>query len=103
MMQPVRLVAAALVIFCLSAAAYGQILYGNLVGSVTDPQQAAIVKAVVSIKNNATVYSAPTETDERGAYEVGNIPPGVYDVKVAAPGFATFEAKDITIQANNIA
>jgi len=42
-------------------------------------------------------------TDDRGAYEFGNIPPGAYDMKVAARGFSSFEANDVVIAANNIA
>jgi hypothetical protein len=87
----------------LSGLAIGQVLYGNLVGNVTDPQQASVVNAVVSVKNNATGYSTETKSDERGAYEIRNIPPGVYDIRITASGFTTFEAKDIAIQANNIA
>ena len=56
-----------------------QVLYGSLVGNVTDPQQAAVVGAVVTIKNKATGYSLETKTGDRGAYEFGNIPPGTYD------------------------
>ena len=100
----VRVTFLVLAVLCLlSGVALGQILYGNLVGNVTDPQQAAVVGAAVSIKNNATGYSAAAVTDDRGAYEIRNIPPGVYEIKVTAPGFATFEAKEITLQANNIA
>jgi hypothetical protein len=80
-----------------------QVLYGNLVGNVTDPQQAAVVGAVVSIRNNATSYALGTKTDDRGAYEIRNIPPGTYDINIMASGFTTFEAKAIAIQANNIA
>lgn len=85
------------------APAFAQLLYGNLVGNVTDPQQATVVGAVVTVKNNATGFSTETKTDDRGAYEIQNMPPGVYDIKITASGFSTFEAKDITIQANNIA
>ncbi|PYT24252.1 MAG: hypothetical protein DMG57_29310, partial [Acidobacteria bacterium] len=80
-----------------------QVLYGSLVGNVTDPQQAAVVGAVVTIKNNSTGYSLETTTDDRGAYEFGNIPPGAYDMKVTARGFSSFEANDVVIAANNIA
>jgi hypothetical protein len=83
--------------------AIGQILYGNLVGNVTDPQQAAVVGAVVAIKNNATGFTTQTTSDDRGAYDIRDLPPGVYDVKITASGFTTFEAKGITIEANNIA
>lgn len=81
----------------------GQVLYGTLVGNVTDPQQGAIASAVVSVKNRDTGWSNETKTDERGSYEIGNIPPGTYEVRITATGFSTFDAKDIAIQANNIA
>src|SRR5262245_48669696 len=83
--------------------AHGQVLYGNLVGVVTDPTQGAVVGATVQISNKATGYSAETKADGRGAYDFSNIPPGVYDIRITAAGFQTFEAKDITIAANNIA
>src|SRR2546423_2346097 len=99
-----RLIAVILTVFCLAAGlALGQVLYGNLIGIVTDPQQAAVVGASVSIKNNATGFSKETKTDDRGGYEIVNIPPGIYDIRMTATGFSTFEAKDIAIQANNIA
>jgi hypothetical protein len=103
-MLTVRKAVVLLALVCLlSGLALGQVLYGNLVGLVTDPQQAAIVGASVSIKNNATGYTSDAKTDDRGTYEFKNLPPGVYDIKVSAQGFASFEAKEITIQANNIA
>jgi hypothetical protein len=88
--------------FCLSAAGSAQVLYGTLVGNVTDPQQAAVVGAVVKVVNPATGYTAETVTSDRGAYELRNIPPGVYDITITAPGFSTFEAKGISVTANNI-
>src|SRR5437868_11012502 len=96
-----RILVVALV-FLLASSAIGQVLYGTLVGTVTDPQQAAVVGATVSIKNNATGYSVETKTNGRGGYEIPNIPPGVYDIRISMPGFSTFEAKDIALQANNI-
>lgn len=97
----VRILAVALLLLS-AGSAVGQVLYGTLVGTVTDPQQAAVVGATVSIKNNATGYSVEAKTNDRGGYEIPNIPPGVYDIRISAPGFSTYEAKDIAIQANNI-
>ncbi|HJZ98952.1 MAG TPA: carboxypeptidase-like regulatory domain-containing protein, partial [Candidatus Solibacter sp.] len=103
-MQTFRTVVILAAILALTAGlAAAQVLYGNLVGNVTDPNNAAIVKAAVSIENSATGYSSKAVTDERGAYEILNIPPGTYVVKIQAPGFSVFEAKDIAIVANNIA
>src|SRR5216684_3274813 len=96
-----RILVVALV-FLLAGSAIGQVLYGTLVGTVTDPQQAAVTGATVSIKNNATGYAVEAKTNDRGGYEIPNIPPGVYDIRITQPGFATFEAKAIEIHANNI-
>jgi len=103
-MRRMQVIAVALALLLLaSGLALAQLLYGNLVGNVTDPQHAAVIGAAVTITNNATGYSKETKTDDRGAYEIQNIPPGVYDIKITSSGFSTFEAKDIAIQANNIA
>jgi hypothetical protein len=89
--------------FLVGGTANAQVLYGNLVGNVTDAQQAAVTGASVSIKSPTTGYTAETKTDDRGAYDIRNIPPGAYDVKISVPGFTSFEAKEIVIAANNIA
>ncbi|MFN7923240.1 MAG: TonB-dependent receptor [Bryobacteraceae bacterium] len=86
-----------------SNAASGQILYGTLVGTITDPTQGAIVGAMVEINNRATGFSATDKSDDRGAYEFRNLLPGAYTIKITAPGFNSFEAKDVALSANNIA
>ena len=100
---PRSLIALLSVAAALSLPAHAQVLYGNLVGNITDPQQASITGAAVSIKSATTGYSSETKSDDRGVYEIRNIPPGVYTVKIAASGFTSYEAKDIPIAANNIA
>jgi hypothetical protein len=81
------MVAVVLVFLCLAGGlVIGQVLYGNLVGNVTDPQQAAVIGAVVTIRNNATGYTTETKSGDRGTYEIRNIPPGVYEIKISASG-----------------
>ena len=79
-----------------------QILYGTAVGNITDPQQGAVVGATVLLSSRATGYSVEQKSDDRGAYDFRNVPPGVYDIKITASGFAPFEVRDLTITANNI-
>src|SRR5713226_7023479 len=67
-----RIFAVALLILS-AGIAVGQVLYGTLVGTVSDPQQAAVVGANVSLKNNATGYSVEAKTNDRGGYEIPNI------------------------------
>jgi Carboxypeptidase regulatory-like domain len=86
----------------LGGIALAQVLYGTLVGTISDPQQAAIIGATVIAKNNATGYQVESKSDDRGAYEFRNLPPGVYEIKITAAGFTSFDAKDIAVNANNI-
>ena len=98
-----RKIATILALFAVwSGVTLGQILYGSLVGNITDPQQAAITNATIVVKNRGTGWSAEAKSDDRGTYDVGNIPPGSYDIRITASGFTVFEAKEIAIQANNI-
>jgi len=84
--------------FALSA----QVLYGTVVGNVSDPSQGAVAGAAATISNKATGYTVESKTDERGAYDFLNVPPGTYDIKIVAAGFASFEAAGITVAPNNI-
>jgi hypothetical protein len=98
-----RIFAVLLTVLCMfTGSAFGQVLYGNLVGNVTDPQDAAVSGAAVTISNRATGYTSTSTTNDRGGYDFQNVPPGVYDIKIVAVGFSTYEAKEITIIANNI-
>jgi len=99
--QKVLFVTTFLVVGAVTAPA--QVLYGTLVGNVTDSSQASVLGASVSLANKATGYVAETKTDNRGAYEFNNLQPGDYDVKVTMSGFSTYEASGIPVTANTVA
>jgi hypothetical protein len=67
--------------------ARAQVLYGSIVGNVRDPQGAVIPGATVTIVNKATNLTRETTTDAEGAYNLVNVLPGPYDVKVSLTGF----------------
>ena len=83
--------------------AYSQVLYGTVVGNVTDPSESSVAGPTVQLSNKDTGYSVETKSDDRGFYEFRNLNPGQYDVKITASGFATFEAGQIPVTANTIA
>jgi Carboxypeptidase regulatory-like domain len=70
---------------------------GNLHGQVTDPSGAVVVKATVLVSTPNGVTTATT--NNLGVYEVNNLAPGKYEVKVIADGFATFDQQDVAITA----
>lgn len=96
--------ASRLVAVCLAAAcsAPAQILYGGLVGTVTDPTSAAVAGAKVSILHAGTGATRDAVTDESGAYRFPTIQPGDYTVTVQSTGFRTFKRTRIEVTANNL-
>src|SRR2546423_11370541 len=67
--------------------ASAQVLYGSIVGTVTDPTGSVISKAAVTIRDTSTGLSRQAPADEAGYYSIPNLPPGTYDLSVSASGF----------------
>ncbi len=102
--QP-RLLRAALIAALLSLTfqpANAQILYGGLVGEVTDATSAAIPGAKVAILHVATGTSRESTTNESGTFRFPTIPPGTYTVTVQAGGFRAFSQSGVEVTVNNL-
>src|SRR5689334_15864534 len=69
--------------------ATAQVLYGSVVGTITDQTDAVVPNASVSLINKETGVSRETLTDNSGRYSFVNVLPGHYDVKATAKGFRT--------------
>ncbi|HVF51644.1 MAG TPA: TonB-dependent receptor [Pyrinomonadaceae bacterium] len=65
----------------------------TLRGIVTDPQGAVVPGSTVRAKHVSTGASRETQTNEEGAYVLTNLPPGEYELRVEAQGFATKVSK----------
>jgi hypothetical protein len=70
----------------------------SLSGVVTDPSGAVVPKATVALTGAKAPAAILTAAD--GAYRFTDLRPGLYTVRIAAPGFAPFE-KLATIQAGH--
>jgi hypothetical protein len=66
---------------------HAQILYGSIVGTVTDAQGGKVPGATVTITNKETNLTRDIATDGEGNYSFTNVLAGPYDVKVALTGF----------------
>ncbi len=82
--------------------AAAQVLYGSLVGTVTDPSGAVVQGAAITITNADTGLTRETSTNEAGQYSVPNLLPGNYEVKVTKPGFRTFSKTGVAITINTV-
>ena len=92
-MKTSKLLCAAICIILVAPALLlmAQVPTGTIVGTVTDPQGAVVVKAKVSITNKDTGASRVVETKSDGSYTAPSLPPGNYLVRAEAPGFKVLD------------
>ena len=93
-----RFIVVALVIVCsltiMTASAFGQAVYGSILGTITDPSGAAVAGAKVTVTSVGKGTTAEATTNVDGNYTVTHLIPDVYNVKAEAPGF---EAEDLEV------
>ncbi len=70
---------------------------GAIRGTLTDPQGAVINMGTVTVTSQGTSAVRTALTDKDGQYTVGLLPPGLYTVTIAAPGFKTANPGAITV------
>jgi len=80
--------------------AFGQAVYGSILGTVTDPQGAAVAGAKVTVTNQRKGTIETTTTNQDGNYSVTHLVPDTYSVRVEAPGFKVSESKDVIVSAD---
>ena len=79
--------------------AFAQSGSGDLAGSVTDVRGAGIRGARITVSSQEAVGVAlSSESTETGDYAIASLRPGVYTVRVTAPGFVTLERAGVTIR-----
>ncbi len=82
--------------------AEAQLLYGSIVGTVTDQSQAAVPGATVTITNQETNLSRETATNEVGVYTFSTVPTGIYTLKINHPGFKALIQSGIQVTLSNV-
>ncbi len=93
-------VVAVVALTLMATSARAQVLYGSIVGTVTDSADLAVPGATVTITHTETNQSRETTSNETGGYNFPNVAAGTYRVEVTLPGFQTFRAQDIAVRLN---
>jgi len=82
--------------------AAGQVLYGSIVGTVTDQTGAVVPRARVTVRDRSTGEARDALTDEAGRYTVANLPGGTYELSITAAGFRTYQQNSVAATSNNV-
>jgi hypothetical protein len=83
----------------LPATLTAQTVSGIISGTVTDSQKQVVPGADVTITNEATGESRSTVTGGSGDFQITNLQPGRYAIKIALQGFRALERKNIVLSA----
>lgn len=76
---------------------------GEITGEVRDSSGAVITNATVIVTNVATGAERNASTNDAGLYTFPVLPPGVYDIKVSAPGFQAVSRRRVELQVQQTA
>lgn len=83
-------------------AAKAQAVYGSIIGTVTDPQGAAVAGAAITITDLAKSVSTTVTTNDSGNYTVTHLIPSRYTLKVEAQGYK-IAAQEVEVKADTAA
>lgn len=93
----------ALALVGVASSASGQVLYGSLVGNVTDRSGAAVPDAVVTVVEAGTGFTRAARSNEAGQFQFPTVPSGTYKVTVGKTGFTTFTNESVPVSSSAVA
>lgn len=74
-----------------------QVTTSQINGTITDPSGAVVPGVAVTVTSPDTGFSRTTQTNQAGAYSIPFLPPGRYNLKADAKGFASILQSNITL------
>jgi hypothetical protein len=110
-MKTIRYATLALsLVMCMTVVAFGQETYGNIEGTVKDPNGAVVPNVTITIASAKVAASGTTttgigsgfkrtvNTNEEGDFRVLQVPPGLYDVvTTSTSGFGEARYENVTV------
>lgn len=85
----------------LSGTVLAQSNKGSIIGTVKDPNEAAVPNAKVTVTNNANGEKRETTSNEGGEFAIANLEPGNYKITVESNGLKTLVLSSVTVETNS--
>ncbi|MBM3774191.1 MAG: carboxypeptidase regulatory-like domain-containing protein [Acidobacteria bacterium] len=85
----------------LAVPAWSQTAVAQLLGTVRDPQGAAIQNAAVTVVNEGTNDTRKTVADAQGSFVFPQLPVGRYTLTVESPGFQKYVLQGIALKVDD--
>ena len=89
-------------ILAFAGPADAQVLFGSIVGNVTDTSQASVPGATVTAIHESTNLARETTTTGDGAYAFANLQEGNYTVRISLQGFKESVREQVPVSPNTI-
>jgi hypothetical protein len=80
--------------------AMAQAVFGQIIGTVTDPTGAAVPNATVVVTDVSKGTTVSLTSNSAGEFTVPHLIPDTYNLKVTATGFKGYEQKSMLVQAD---
>src|SRR3954469_17814407 len=97
-MNPIGRVITLLVVMMLPEFILAQSSDAVLVGIVVDSSGSALPGSTIAATNTATGVTRQVVTNETGAYQIGPLAPGTYEVRASIAGFKTKVQTNVVLQ-----
>src|ERR1700726_4484172 len=85
-----------LAVFLFITAAFAQ-KDGTITGTVHDVDGMAVANAPIQVTNKANSQILKATSSQTGGYTLAQVPPGTYDLSVAALGFNAYVQQNVTV------
>ncbi len=86
----------------LAGSVKAQVLYGSIVGNVTDKSGAVVTEATVRISNKATNQTREMLTNADGSFSFPTVQTGIWDLTITKTGFKSVTRSNVEVTLNNI-
>ena len=99
MKTSIRFIVLSMFVLCMALSAFAQSsTTGSITGRVVDSNGAAVPGVVVTVTSPNLIRAQTATTNDQGDYSIGNLPPGRYEVKIAAAsGFGEFTQDNVEV------